>query len=333
MGKGIWLVIGIILVLAIAGGIYYYNSGSKLVIDQTPVKIVLNPWPGYADVFIAQEKGFFEKNNVKVELVYKQDYTDSKKLYQNNEVDGIFEVYADAIVQNSEGIKSKVIYISDYSTDADVIVGKSEFNSLADLKGKKVGVDSINSFSHMFVLTDLKQNGLKESEIQFEVVSAMEVLNALESGKIDAGHTWEPITSAALAKGYKILGRASDVPHGIITDVLVFNSDFINKNPEKVQAIVKSMVEAREFVKNNKDEAIKIMAKAENMGEEDMAGGLSGVVQPSVKESIKYMTDVNDVNSMYNSGNIISQFYMDRGQMSQKPVLSEIIEPRFLQGI
>jgi len=297
--------------------------------EQEPVKIAINQWPGYAYTFVAQEKGFFEKNGVKVELIFDKEYSLSQEKYKNGEVDGIFEVFSDTIFHNSEGIKTQAVYIFDYSDSGDVIIGKSSFNSLADLKGKKIGVDGINSFSHLFVLADLKKAGLKESEIQIENIPAQDVLTALEQGRIDAGHTWEPIKSEALARGYKQLGKAGDIP-GIITDVLAFNADFIEKNPEKVQAIVKSLVEAKEFLDANQEESIKIMAEKEEMSEEDMASGLQGVHQPDLAENINAMTAMG---YLYSSGELVSNFYMDRGQMSKKPVLSKIIEPRFLRGI
>src|SRR3989338_1190777 len=111
---------------------------TKVVEEKKPIKIALNQWPGYAVAFIAKEKGFFEK-----------EYSKSQERYKNSEVDGVFEVFTDTIFHNSEGIKTKVVYVADHSTEGDVIIGKPEFNSLADLKGKKIGVDGINSFSHL----------------------------------------------------------------------------------------------------------------------------------------------------------------------------------------
>ena len=84
---------------------------TKVVEEKKPIKIALNQWPGYAVAFIAKEKGFFEKNNVKVELVFDKEYSKSQERYKNSEVDGVFEVFTDTIFHNSEGIKTKVVYV------------------------------------------------------------------------------------------------------------------------------------------------------------------------------------------------------------------------------
>ena len=34
-----------------------------------PLRISINAWPGYAYVYIAQEKGYFQANQVNVELI------------------------------------------------------------------------------------------------------------------------------------------------------------------------------------------------------------------------------------------------------------------------
>jgi len=332
MRKEIWIAIVLIGILIIAGGFYYWDSQSKDSMNETPVKIAINQWSGYAYAFIAEEKGFFEKNNVKVELVFDKEYFPSQKKYKNGEVDGIFEVFSDTIFHNSEGIKTKIVYIIDYSNEGDVIVGKSSLNSLADLKGKKVGVDGINSFSHLFVLSDLEKAGVKEGEVQFENVPAQQVLDALEQGKIDAGHTWEPIKSAALAKGYKQLGKAGDIL-GILTDVLAFNDKIIEERPEDIQAIVKSMLEAKEFLDKNPEEAIKIMAEKEEMTEEEIKSGINGIHQLNLNENIEAMKKSEEITSLYVSGAIITDFYIKRGQLSSMPDFESIIEPRFVNNV
>ena len=168
-----------------------------------PIKIAINVWPGYAHAFIARDKGFFNKHGAAVTLVLEKDITEAVQLYRNGEVDGLFAVFPDIIMLNAEGIKTKVVYIADFSDTADVIIGKPELRALADLKGRKVSFEGINSFSHLFVLKALEEAGIREFEVQFANVAAMDVLDALEHGDIAAGHTWEPVTSKRKASRKK----------------------------------------------------------------------------------------------------------------------------------
>ncbi len=87
------------------------------------IKIGLNIRAPNFLAYIAEEIGYFKKNNVDVNLTLFQNYNDAIKAYSNGELDGIFVVYSDAIIQDSWGIDTKVVYNIDSSSKADVIVG------------------------------------------------------------------------------------------------------------------------------------------------------------------------------------------------------------------
>ena len=135
-----------------------------------------------------------------------------------------------------------------------------------------------------------------------------------------------------MAKGYKILGKAGDIP-GIITDVLVFNSTIIEERPDDIRAIIKSLLEARDFVHTNRDEALAIMSKAEGMSKEEMNSGIAGVYQPDLKENIEAMKKLENAASLHSSGKRIATFFLQRGQISKIPDMSEIIESRFVNEL
>ena len=65
--------------------------------------------------------------------------------------------------------------------------------NLADVKGKRIGVDVINTFSHFFVLKSLEKVGLGEGDVQFVNVPVQNVTSALQKGQIFAGHTLESL--------------------------------------------------------------------------------------------------------------------------------------------
>jgi NitT/TauT family transport system substrate-binding protein len=321
-----------LLALILVFGLLAAGCTPKKAKEKTPIKIGINVWPGIAHAYLAQEKGFFRKNAVEVELVFRKEYSKTIEDYNNGRVHGNFEVFVDAILQDAGGIDSKVVYVPDYSETGDVIMGKPELNSLLDLKGRKVSIEGINSFSHLFVLTALEKAGLKEAQIQFEIVPAQQVLKALEEGRIDAGHTWEPTKSAAIKKGFRIIAQAKDIP-GMITDVLVFKAKVAKERPGEIKAIVKSLLEARDFLYAHKEEAIKIMAKNMDMSEAEMREGISGVYHPDLKENLRAMQKSDETSSLFGSGKKISDFYLNRGQLSCLPDLDKIIEPRFVEEL
>ncbi len=312
--------------------VFFIISGCTKVEEERPIRIAINMWPGYAYTFIAREKGFFKKNGIEVDLVLRKNITESTRLFKNKEVDGVFSVFPDVIKFNAEGILSKIVYIADHSNEGDVIIGRPELNSLTDLKGKTISFEGVNTFSHLFVVMALESAGLKETDVLFENVPAMDVLNALEDGRIDAGHTWEPVTTHALTNGNKVLAKAKDIPN-VIMDVLAFHEKVIEERPDGIQQIVKSLFEARDFVFLNTDESIEIMARMEDMTRKEMKSGIDRVCLLDLNENMKAMEDSNSNNSLYTLGEYIIDFYFNRGQLSKVPSIDNIIESKFVNNI
>lgn len=295
-----------------------------------PIKIGINLWPGYAYAFIAVDKGFFKNNGVDVELILKKEYSESLNLYKNGDTDGFFGVFPEVILYNAEGNKTRVVFVTDYSDTADVIITDPLYDSLETLKGKKIGIESINSFSHLFVLEVFKNAGIAESELQFEIVPSQEITEAMDAERIEAGHTWNPEKTEALKKGYKIIASAGDVP-GLITDILALSDSLIKERPSDVLAIVKSISQARDFLETNPEEALQIMIKYEGGTAEEMAAAIKEVHLLNLQDNLYAMEPSKEAASLYGAGAIISDYYLNRGQISAVPDFDEIIDSSFIK--
>lgn len=296
----------------------------------TSLKIAISPWAGCADAFIAANKRWFEKQGVKVELVFKTNLTDSNQLYQDRQVDGTFTVFTDAIMFNATGLGSQIIYVTDYSDTADLILGRPDLPSLSALKGKTIAFEGINTFSHLFVVKMLEQAGVHEGEFKTVNLPATKVLEALDAGQIDAGHTYEPTSSKALAQGYRILAKGGDLP-GIITTVLVFNSAVIKTHPTAIQGVVKALLEARTFLTTHPDEALTIMAQAEGMSTAEVESGLKTLHKLDWQDNLVAMQTTDG--TLFKAGQNIIDFYLKRGQLVITPDLKTIINNQFIQSL
>lgn len=141
------LIVG--LLLPAICGLVFTSTGAVEATNTTgdPIKLGLNIWAPSFFTYIAQENGFFEKNNVHVNLTLIPDYLQMLEDYRNGNVDAILAVFADALFQNSEGIDSKIVYMLDYSNTADILVGKSnhDINKYID---DDSGSRNYNNLSH-----------------------------------------------------------------------------------------------------------------------------------------------------------------------------------------
>lgn len=297
-----------------------------------PIRIAFSPWVGNAALVLAANE--LRKNNVPIEFVVTDNVTKAEEMYVNGQVDGLSSLYTNTIFQNSEGVNSKLVWIFDYSGTADAIIGPQN-TTVADLKGKKISIEGLNTFSHIFVLQALAKAGLYEKDVQFENIPGQDVLKALNSKEIDAGHTWGPTKFEALQSGYSTLTTAKDVG-GIITDVLIFNSRIVESRPDDIQAIIESISHGKEYLDNNKENSSHILSEFYNMSREEVQDGFEGIQILGLEDNVQAMNKSlasSNMRSLYQSGAIIANYLLDRGQIREIPDFDEIIDPRFVDTI
>lgn len=302
------------------------------IINNKTIRVGFPLWVPDLLAFVAQDKGFFKKNNVDVNLTLIPKYNDAINAYTNRDYDGIFAVYSDFIIQQSEGIDTKVVYGVDYSNTADAIVGIG--NSLLDVKGKNISIVGINTFSHYFVLRALDKVGLTEGDVQFVNMPFQNVTTALQKRQILAGHTYAPFISDAIKKGFKVLYTGAEVPIPL-TDVIAFHSDIVQQRPQDIQNIVKSMAEAKADYDKNKEQDISIMAIRSGLSRDQINEGINNVNLLGLGSNVQNSMNKTSINitSMYISGNKIAKFYSERGVISEYPNIDDFVDPQFVNTL
>ena len=327
------IVITAAVVIAFAVGIsIFFSSGIVQEISQEPINLIMNVWPGYGYAVIAEELEFFEDNGVQVKVKVVKEYPESQRSFLDDGYDGVFIVYSDVILLNSKGIPLQVVYVTDYSNGGDVIVSKADITTVADLKGKTVSVEEFNSFSHLFLLDLLRRNGLTESDVTLVEIPAHQVVAALDSGVIDAGHTWTPTQSKAIAKGYRLLATSAETP-GIITDVLAFKKSVVEKRSEDIRKVVKSLNQAYRFQNTDENTALNIMSERLEVYPRELKEVLEGIKQLDLEENKEAFTPSTEFTSLYVSGEYILNIFEENGVITNPIDIEDILAPEIVNGI
>lgn len=317
----------LLIVLAACG-----KEESKIAVNgkvSEPLKVTLPTWTGYGPLFLAKEKGFFEKNGVDVELSIVEGLGERKAALAGGKVDGMATALDVQITLAGAGIPVKVVWLLDDSYGGDGILVKNDINSIEDLKGKKIAFE-VGSTSQLLALTALAQGGLTEKDVTVVQMSAGDAGAAFAAGQVDAAVTWEPwLTKGAQANG-KVLLSTKDLP-GIITDTISFNEDVIKNRPEDVKAFVKAMGEAMDYWMNNKKEANEIMAKGLNIDLAEFEDTETGL-KFFTKEDNNNLFGLNgEKGSIYKSTENAIQFYKDQKVIEKDVKAEEIIDSSFLE--
>ncbi len=316
--------------LFLAGCLVILASCSSPSPQLPPLKIaVLSAWPTYEVIFIAQERGLFAQYGVSVIPVPTSEYVGGLKLYRENKVDALFTGLTDVIILESEGIATRFVYATDYSQSGDVIVGQPILDRLSDLKGKRVSFEGFNTFSHLLVLKLLEKAGLREGDFQAANVDNLNVLEALENGKIEAGHIYGTAIPTALAKGYKILGTVGDVYH-LMIEGLVVNNKIVKTRPAEIQSVVKALIEAMAWFQQFPEEGFRLIAKHNGASEKELADIFMGLHILNLAENHEAFKP-NGI--LLKGGKEIADFFHQRGILLNPPDLNIILDDQFINNL
>ncbi|MCM0755894.1 ABC transporter substrate-binding protein [Desulfovibrio aminophilus] len=243
---------------------------------EASLKIAHATWVGYGPLYIAKEQGIFQNNGLNVELTVIEDESQYAAAMASGSIDGVGNVLDREVIHYAKGTPEMVVCAMDESAGGDGIVASGAIKTLADLKGKTVGLDK-STTSYFFFLTALKKAGVAENALTIQEMAASDAGAAFVAERLDAAVTWEPwLTKASERKGGHVLVTSRDFPRTIV-DVLVLRKEAVEKNPGADAALAKSWNEAVAWYKANPDAGNALMAKAMGLKTEEMADMAKGV--------------------------------------------------------
>lgn len=271
-----------------------------------------------AQLIIADKKGFFEKQGLKVTTKLVQSGTEIGPMIAGGSAPISFESnYTDiSLASNNVGVKILAPVANIAGTQ--VVVGRKGLNlkSAKDLEGKKIGMAS-GSGVLIAIRKMCDELGVDISKISFVNLQPADQVAALEKGDIDAMACWEPWAGKAVAMGGQFLfsGRKSELPDkkGDVNwmnfhTTLQVTDDFLKKNPETLKAFLAALKEATDFVNANKDESAEIMSTELKIEKADLLDIMS-------KNEYSMKVDENIVNGTQE----LTDFMFEMKNIQKKP--------------
>ncbi|MDQ0204497.1 aliphatic sulfonate ABC transporter substrate-binding protein [Pectinatus haikarae] len=229
------------------------------------LRIGAQPYPLYASIYVAKEKGYLDEELKKVGATY--EWTDFKSGPLVNEAvasghDDIgFMADMPAILAKSSGQDIQIIADVAYGEKALALLAGpgSDIVSAGQLKGKKVAYGKGTYAQHLLALLLEKEN-LTFNDIQSVNIPAGDIPAALESGQIDAAVIWEPFISQLVASGKaKVIADGTGIKRGNLVTYAV--KKYAEENPQIIAAYIKACQRASDYIKSNPKEAAELIAK------------------------------------------------------------------------
>jgi len=222
----------------------------------------------YDPVYIAQEKGMFEKQGINVEIVDTvAGGATAVEMVSSGDVQGALLSTMALINAKTAGLS--VIGVADIQSSFNeapleqfFVRDDSGINDITDLKGKKVAINLVKSSFHYTWIMALHNAGMTEDDVTFVQLPFSEQLEALKRGDVDAIGLMSPyIKSAKAEDNVSELYNACDVFGERQFCEIFLNEKWADKNEKQAEKFVAALVEAEKWATDNQEEAKKIISK------------------------------------------------------------------------
>ena len=217
--------------------------------DPYHLRIAYSPSLCQAPLHIAVEKGFFEAEGIKPENI-QLDASHAQEAVGTNQVDLGFGLVSKFLQPVENGLPVKFI---------------SGITSIADLKGKRIGVPALSDAATLIAKRALLSEGIsvdeKNPEVEFVVYSRNDLPQALQKGLIDVIALNDPVATIAEEQLDLAVILDTSKTHPFDEEyccVVFITSKLASERPEIAAAATRAILKASAWVQEHPEEAAKI---------------------------------------------------------------------------
>src|SRR5512143_281356 len=234
----------------------------------------------YLPLTVAEQKGFFKDEGLDVEIV---DFAGGARALQavvGGSADVVSGAFEHNINMQAKGQPMRAFVLQGRAPQIVLAVSTKtmpNFNSVADLKGKKIGVTAPGSSTNILCNFVIAKAGLKPSDVSYVGVGAAQgAVAALRAGQIDAISNLDPvITILSRSNDIRIVSDTRDVAEAdkvfggpMPAATLYAPVAFIDKNPNTVQALTNAIVRANKWIQQaGPSDIVKAVPEAYLLGD------------------------------------------------------------------
>ena len=226
--------------------------------DRVRIGVPLFPTVSYP-VFIAQEKGIFEKNGIKAEIIRINSEPTTYQALISGDIDATSGAPTGLVQSNIQGVP--VVSLGSWDNLVSYTMATREkIDDLAQLRGKKVGINRLGGKSSLILRVMLEDAGLNTSKdvILLQLGGSQERLAALIRGGIDAAPVDFVFEPKMKQMGfYLVAGRKTPFMNGPITVTVAA----LKANRAKWVRFVKAYLEATQYMTTNREGSMEVLKK------------------------------------------------------------------------
>lgn len=213
--------------------------------------------------YAAKEAGIYDKYGLDVDLLFQGASSELIQSMLAGEAN-LAGIAGPAVISNIIAGGDVIQVAALVKTFTIPLYSQPSIKTLADLKGKKVGVSRLGAVTHITALSVLQRAGLLKEVTIIQTGGVPESAAALMSGAVAAATVLPPQSLMLKEKGFReLVGlkelKAMNIP--FVENGLAVRRSFANKNPELIKRFLKASFEGLKRIFDDKAFTMKVLAQ------------------------------------------------------------------------
>jgi NitT/TauT family transport system substrate-binding protein len=296
------------------------------------ITVGFSAWPGWLPWQVAIESKLLNAQQSKATFQWFDNYLDSLKALQEGKIQANSQTLNDTIAAIANGADQVVVLVNDNSTGNDKIIARAGINTVADLKGKKIAVES-GTVDHFLLMLGLKKAGLGAEDVTLVPLETSQAAAAFAAGQVDATAVFAPFTTEAFKRsGSKELFSSKNYP-GMIADHLVVSRSLIKAHPEQVQALVNAWFDTLAYSQRNAAQSLAIQAKRAGVSVAEYQQYATGTKVFTLEENLKALYPaLGSDESIAGTALEVAKFMTAANLSPKLPEINSMFDDRFVKA-
>ena len=240
------------------------------------IVIGANIWTGIAPLYLAQEKGIFDKYNINPKIITLEWSGDRLEPLRSGKVDALDTTLDSALAEINKDPNLEIFMPLDFSIGGDAIISNKDIKTIQELKGKIVGVEQgwVSSFFLNYVLA---QENISIKDVVIKDTKVSDIGKELLLKNIQVASTQEPwLTKIKEYSEINILKTTKDFKP-LIYAVLLVRKDVLNEKKEYFNKFKNAWLESVNALNNNPANSIRLVAPYLGLSETELAEQLQNI--------------------------------------------------------
>lgn len=291
--------------------------------NESPLQLAIHPWVGYETIFLARDFAWLPAS---LQFIEGKSASDTLAALETGRADAGCLTLDEVLRARAGGLPLTVALVFDVSAGADVVLASPKVATLADLAGKRIGVEK-NALGALVLDRLLQTAGLPVSAVTVVDLAPDRQVAAWKDGRVDALVTYEPAATLVQREGAHLIFDSRQMPDTIF-DVLAVRRDRLSSRRAALTSLLTSHFRALRHFRDNRQDAIYRIAAHQGIRPDEVQQALSGITLPSLAANRSYLAAQDS--RLTRAAGSLSKLMRQQGLLARQDELKDLFAPDWL---